>query len=122
MAEEYKYCKRIIEDLIKNNRMFYVANDYVYYDCYCPVAEEDGIRFLSKFNISALTKNEPTFGSPIANTGLQELFLTYKFIVYFGVLDVNSKLIQSFKDKYPEAYNFWLNANKVEGCEILPRL
>ena len=113
--------KERIADLIANKRRFSVmTNMYMILDAlvYDIDTDPDAIIVLCKFNTSALTKNEPTFGSPIANTGLQEIYIPYNQITGISIFDVDQKLLDDFKTKYPHLYDVYSNGNKVEGVII----
>ncbi|MGL4950081.1 MAG: hypothetical protein ACRC5M_06835 [Anaeroplasmataceae bacterium] len=109
--------KEKIVDCVKNNRKFSIMiNSYVFNDgfCYDVTSDPDMVRFIAKFNISSMTRNEPTFGSAFMNTGIQEIVIPYNQIECITILDVSPDLLAKFKEKYPEAYAALENSNKMD--------
>ena len=110
--------KETIADCVANNRKFSVmTNMYTFLDAivYDIESDEDAVHILCKFNTSAMTNVEPTFGTIQHSTGLQEVIVPYNQIAAVTCLDVSDTLLQKFQETYPEYYEMWANGNKVEG-------
>jgi len=112
--------KAVIKDCYDKKRKFsimanfYVFNDALAYD----VSDPDCVHVLCKFNTSAFVALEPTFGTKVTGTGLQEVIIPYNQVVAVTCLDVSESLLEKFKTENPKAYEYWKNANHVEGVNI----
>ena len=110
--------KETIADCVAKKRKFSVmTNMYTFLDAivYDIDSDPDAVHILCKFNTSALTDVEPTFGSIQHSSGLQEVIVPYNQIAAVTCLDVSETLLQKFEETYPAFYEQWKNANKVEG-------
>jgi hypothetical protein len=110
-----------IIDLVKNNKRIIVNTDmYCYLDwLVIDTDDSDTLTLLTKFNTSALIKVDPTFGTLQTGTGLQEVIIPYNQIYMVEALDASSIILKKFKERFPQEYERWQNANHVEGVTVI---
>ena len=115
---------RVIDCVAKKRKFSIMTNMYTFLDAivYDVESDPDAVHILCKFNTSAMTDVEPTFGTIQHSTGLQEVIIPYSMIWAVEVLDTNENLLELFRTKYPKQYENWSKANHVEGCLVLPEL
>ena len=108
---------RIIDCVAKKRKFSIMTNMYTFLDAivYDVESDPDAVHILCKFNTSAMTDVEPTFGTIQHSTGLQEVIVPYGQIAAVTCLDVSEDLLQKFEETYPAFYEKWKNGNKVEG-------
>ena len=83
-------------------------------------SDEKVVKIIAKHVANTGTIDTPTFDDKlhISRSGLVEYMDSYDKIA--GVLqfdmDKDNDLLQKMKKEYPGYFNYWNNANKVEGC------
>jgi len=112
--------KSQLSELIKNKKRFTLATEaYFYLDCItADISDDETFSFLCNFVTTAYSKEVPTFGTSDTNTGLQEIIMPYDKVYCIEVFDASSTILEKFKTENPKAYEYWKNANHVEGVII----
>lgn len=126
MASDDKktFIRNKIRELNTPNNKLVIATDIYYFldGIIIDSTDDDVVKILAKFNTSALTDVEPTFGSIQHSSGLQEVIIPYEMIHSVSLLNASDSLMEKFRNTYPSFYEKYKNINKVEGCLVLPML
>ena len=125
LNDKKTFIRSKIRDLVSdgNHKLVLVSDIYVYLDgIIIDPSDDDVVKILCKFNTSAMTNVEPTFGTIQHSTGLQEVIVPYEQIHSVYLLNASENLLNAFRTKYPKLYEKYSTGNKVEGCIVLPRL
>lgn len=110
-----------IQSLIDDKKDFCIIDDSgrTWLDMMVPDASSEFcLKFLAKFNLTTMNMAAPTFGDVANPIGLMMICIPYDKILGIVEMKIDDDMLEKFKTKLPDAYNFWKNANKVEGADL----
>ena len=111
--------KEYLRELIANNKPFTITDDggISWLDIMVPDASSNfALKFLAKFNLTPFNMAAPTFGDIGNPVGLVMVTIPYDKIVNIIEMQISDNMMEKFRTEQPKAYEFWSNANKVEGA------